>query len=681
MKHLYFVFFVCCTIFVNAIASITHAETIIPRKLLIAYQSQKGQTSGLNIFFEICQTITDYYGLLSDYIDVNTQPLPDDPYMSDYRAIVTAFNTPEMTNGSQFLKWLNHQCDNQKKLIILGMLSGRDTKMSMNDYNSLASPVYAYIGLKYEGMFSSHQGRIRYKYKDKNKVEFERNYPLFPKAYEKFAVIDKKTRVWLSIIRKDLKDSESAAIITHPNGGFIKASEMFWMDPVSYKKKWYVNPFLFFEEALSVKDLPRFDPTTINGRRVAISHIDGDAFSGYSRINQKITCAEIIRDHVLKKYNYPITVSVIVGEIEPQSIGSEELVDIAKNIYDLPNIEPASHAYSHPFFWNEYSKDKGKYPHQYGILIPDYKHDPEKEIVYSVNYITKKLVAKKNTCKVMLWTGACDPTERELKLCKKNHILNMNGGDTVYDNANDSYTAVAPLYRKVGSFYQIHCGQANENILTNLWEGPYYGYREIIKTMKNTNVPRRLKPIDIYYHFYSGEYKSSLKAVQSVYEWVLKQEIALMYTSEYIKMVNGFIKASIKKNKQGDYILSHYDDCLTVRFDHSDVCPDLNKSLNVIGYRKVPQGLYISLKPGTKQAIVSFLSHDRQAIPYIESATGWVMNFQVKNNHILLNYKGFGKGIVSLGALKPNHLYIINKDLPGEQSLTSDENGRLDVIL
>jgi len=653
-------------------------NTIIPRKLLIAYQSDTGQKENVNTFFEVCQTITDYYGLLSDYVDINTQSFPNDQDMKEYRAIITAFNTNKNKNGISWLKWLKHQCDQGIKLIILGPLSGNDTQ-SRNEYKQWVDAIYSHIGIQYKGMFSNHRGRLRYLFKDSKRVEFERPYPIFPISYEQFQVIDPSVKVWLSIERKNLENSESATIVTGPNGGFSRYPDMFWMDPVSYKKKWYLNPFIFFEEALGIKDLPRPDPTTLNGIRVAFSHIDGDAFSGPSRIDPQKTCAEVIRDEVLKKYNYPITVSVIVAEISPEALGNRKLVDIAKDIFALPNIEPASHAFSHPYYWNENSTIKDRYPSQYGFFVKGYTFDSEKEIVYSLNYISKSLTPPDKPCRVMLWSGACDPTERELKHCKANQFYNMNGGDTVFDDVNNSYTAVAPLYRKVGRFYQIHCGQANENILTNLWEGPYYGFREIIKTMEKTNSPRRLKPVDIYYHFYSGEYESSLKALQTVYEWVLAQNVALVYVSQYIKMMQGFFQAKMMMNDQGQFVIADYDHCLTVRFDHAASLPDLRKCKNVLGFSKQPQGLFVSLKPDTNNAVIAFLQ-DTEAmpdVPYIESATGHVKNFQVKGHSIQLDYKGFGKGTVKMAGLQCNQMYKINQ----KQQVETDSKGKATLML
>jgi len=669
--------FLCIILLFSARADLS-GNTIIPRKLLIAYQSDFGQKENVNTYFEICQTITDYYGLLSDYIDINTQSFPNDQDMKKYRAIITAFNTNKNKNGISWLKWLKHQCDQGIKLIIFGPLSGNDA-INKTEYKQLVDAIYSYIGIQYKGMFSNHRGRLKYSYKDLTRVDFERSYPIFPISYEQFQVLDPAVKVWLSIERKDIENSNSAIIVTGPNGGFARYQAMYWMDPVSYKKKWYLNPFIFFEEALDIRDLPRPDPTTLNGMRVAFSHIDGDAFSGPSRIDSQYTCAEVIRDEVLKKYNYPVTVSVIVAEISPEALGNQKLVNIAKDIYALPNIEPASHAFSHPYYWNEHSTIKDRYPSQYGFIVKGYTFDSEKEIVYSLNYISQNLSPPDKPCRVMLWSGACDPTDRDLKHCKNNHFYNMNGGDTVFDEANDSYTAVAPLYRKVGNHYQFHCGQANENILTNLWEGPYYGFREIILTMKKTNSPRRLKPVDIYYHFYSGEYQSSLKAVQTVYEWVLAQNVALVYVSQYIEMMQGFLQAKMFMNDQGQFVLNDYDHCLTVRFDHAEKLPDLRNCKNVIGFSKQPQGLYVSLKPETNNAVIAFLQDSKTTpdMPYIEHATGWVIDFQVTGQAIQLDYQGFGKGTVKMAGLQCNREYQVNQ----KQKVKTNSNGKAILML
>ena len=52
----------------------------------------------------------------------------------------------------------------------------------------------------------------------------------------------------------------------------------------------------------------------------------------------------------------------------------------------------------------------------------------------------------------------------------------------------------------------------NENVYTNDWTGPFYGFRDVIDTFRMTGEPRRLKPINLYYHTYSASKVAALKA-------------------------------------------------------------------------------------------------------------------------------------------------------------------------
>ena len=96
----------------------------------------------------------------------------------------------------------------------------------------------------------------------------------------------------------------------------------------------------------------------------------------------------------------------------------------------------------------------------------------------------------------------------------------MNGGDSRLDGEYPSYHYVAPLYRQHEGFYQIHSSNSNENTYTNLWSGPFGGYVNAIQTFANTDSPRRILPVNVYYHFYSGERQAALEALRIVYNWV-----------------------------------------------------------------------------------------------------------------------------------------------------------------
>ena len=677
-----------CTLLIFA-SAYGNAETLsrVPRKVLILYDSTIGQTEKINLIYQNGQAILNYYGLLTEYKDVNDHQLPQNDEMDAFRGIVTLFRENLKENEDRYLSWLERQIQSGRKLVIIGKLGITASLDQSPDLNKRIKNIYKQLGFEYRDDFTVSQPLLRYVFKDKDRVEFERKYPLFPKIYERVVPLDKSIRVSLTIQRTDKPKSDSAMIFTGPGGGYAHEEYVYWQDPVTYRRQWYINPFLFFKEALDLESLPTPDPTTLNGLRAAFSHIDGDGFAGSSRIDQEQLCADIIRDHILKKYDYPVTVSVIVGEIDPQATGSQEMIKLAKEIYRLPNVEPAAHSYSHPFYWDPNFKDEeNKYENQYGVYIPEYAHDPKMEIDYSMKYITKNLSPPDKPCRIFLWTGNCVPTETDIARCDIHGYYNMNGGDTIYDDVFNSYTSVAPLYRKVGDRFQVYTGQANENILTNLWQGPFFGFRNIITTMKRTGSPRRIAPIDVYYHFYSGEYKSSLKALQEVYEWVLKQEVAKVFTSDYLQMMAGYLNVELYKDDSQRYIIKNYGKCLTIRINQTEKTPDLSRSVNVLGYVSDPQGLYVSLMPGRDKAIIALADIEKQKnvmedLPYLKRASGWINSMEILKNRVKLAYSGFGSGKIELGGMSPEMNFDLTGSAIGNKTIqvTSNEQGYMTI--
>ena len=639
------------------------AETVrmepVSRRILALYDSNEGVTADTNTIVENCQTILNYLGLVVDYQDVN-QPLPDHKAMAGYRGILTWFESDGIKKPQGYLSWLDKQIRRGTKLVVFGSLGVTDKNLPA-EFQQLAKAIYAHLGLGHGGDFTNQRMRLRYAKKDTAMVGFERAYPPVPMQYEQFFALTPSVKTYLSLTRTDRPGNESVVVSTSPGGGMIWGPYMLWREAgPPYRRQWYVNPFAYFTHAFDLVSLPKPDPTTLNGRRIAFSHIDGDAFAGFTEVRNNAVCADIIRDRILTRYPFPVTVSVIVAEIDPSAKGSEKRVALARQIFALPNVQPASHAYSHPFYWDpDFDNTQADYPSQYGMKIPGYEFDAGMEIDYSVRYISDVLAPPSKPCRVFLWTGNCEPLATHIKRCDDLGLFNMNGGDTIFDAIFDSYTGVAPLYRKVGGRYQYYTGQANENILTNLWEGPYYGFREIITTMQRTGTPRRVKPIDIYYHFYSGQYAASVQALETVYQWALDQPIAPMFTSAYIQIVKSWLDCRLLADPSGGrYQVKNYGQCLTVRFDAEKRVPDLGKSRNVLGFVNDPQGLYVHLAPGASSAEIVFADPSKQASadesrPYLHQASGWVRDFQSTDKHIAFQFEGFGNGMVELAGMPP----------------------------
>src|SRR5260370_160047 len=206
----------------------------------------------------------------------------------------------------------------------------------------------------------------------------------------------------------------------------------------------------------------------------------------------------------------------------------------------------------------------------------------------------ERLLPPGKRVRLFQWSGSTGVTEDAIAALDRLGVPNINGGDTMRDREWPSYTRVAPLMRQVGRHWQTYTSASTENISTELWTGPFYGFRHVIETYENTERPRRVAPVNVYYHYYSGERVASLAALQYVHEWVLRQSLARIFTSEYLAIVEGFRTARIARVPEGWRISDHRALC-TVRFDDTRAHLDLDRSSGVLGYLHHQGALYVHL--------------------------------------------------------------------------------------
>ncbi len=114
--------------------------------------------------------------------------------------------------------------------------------------------------------------------------------------------------------------------------------------------------------------MPVPDITTLNGKRIFYSQIDGDGWNNISEISKyqetSTISAEVIEKEILQPYSdFAITVGLITADIDKNCYGVRDSERVARDIYALPNVEPSSHTHTHPLFWQyfaNYTPDKEK---------------------------------------------------------------------------------------------------------------------------------------------------------------------------------------------------------------------------------------------------------------------------------------------------------------------------------
>ena len=414
-----------------------------------------------------------------------------------------------------------------------------------------------------------------------------------PQANEFTPLILKEGRPLLTLNKGKAK--QVAAAIT-PWGGYVMAPFGLVTLATQEESRWVIDPFVFFKEALRLPDMPVPDVTTESGRRMLLVHMDGDGFVSRSELPGNPFAGEVIRDRIVKKIPVPMAISVIEAELSPQGLYpqySQQLEAVARDIFRAPHVELASHSYTHPFNW-EKAQAAGETAQGYHLNIPGYRFNLQREIEGSIRYIETRLAPAGKKVALFLWTGDTVAGRDAIALTKKQGVLNMNGGDTVATQSSPTVTQVEGLGMYFGDQFQVFAPNQNENVYTNDWRGPFSGFERVIETFEFTEKPRRLKPINIYFHTYIATKLAGLRSLEKVLDYALKQETTPVFASDYAKKVESFLHVAVARTATG-WRVRGMGNLHTLRAPNSLGTPDLARSESVAGYKPNPQDSYLHL--------------------------------------------------------------------------------------
>jgi hypothetical protein len=583
------------------------AVEVVPRRILAVWSSdeQNDPSEVKDVAYTEVHRIgampLEYLGYAVDYVDVKG-PLPEYSLAGRYAGVVTWF-TQDLKSPGAYQSFLERQLRDGVKVAVLGNL-GFELSPEWQERLSLRVPEV------------HPRGKIKVRLSDKL-VGFEAPVHPLMSGFSPLVAAGDKDGMTVHLSLTDGDKNVMDAVLIAPWGGLA-------LDPYvledGYKggQRWVLDPFEFYRQALALLPMPMADVTTENGHRLLITHIDGDGFVSRAEMRKEDFSGKVILDQILKVYNLPTTVSVIEGEVGEKGKYpdlSPELEAIARDIFRLPNVEVASHSFSHPFDWQRLGRDQSD-----GDINGLFRYDfsLSREIKGSVDYINQRLAPPDKPVKVFLWSGNAVPMQDAVAMTRELGLINLNGGDTTASRSNPSLTNVSPMGRPFqgeDGDYHIYAPVQNENIYTNLWRGPFYGFRDVISTFQITGSPRRIKPMNIYYHFYSGSKIGSLKALRSVYDWALLQDPLPVYVSEYAKKVTDFQHLTLGRRLDGGWQVRGQGNLRTLRLPPELGWPDLSRSIGVKGVSDQPQGRYVSLQGTGNEVLYLTQNPPAAAVP------------------------------------------------------------------
>ena len=686
---------------------------VVKRKILALYDGSRIKETADTPIHKRAEMPLNHLGYDVRYWDIN-KALPNLSDLADYRGILTWFGAP-LKRETAYLSWAERAAASGLKFVVFDHVGARVNKQTQ----FLFDRFLAHIGLRFNNAYISQTLGSEIVQLNSDFIGFERSmYKVIP-PYNLYQQIDPALKTHL-VLRTPLhQGGKQAVLAAHGSGGgFVQSGFATIYEKQTDRIRWLLNPFAFFRAAFGAEEFPVPDTTTLSGRRIYFSHVDGDGWLNVSYIEHylknKTLSSQVMLNELIRPYpDLPVTVALVTGDFDEAIGGDATAGAIAREMFALPQVEVGSHTHTHPFNWGfyeHYNRDKElalverqsanasstngdnglvdklsglvgkptsprernkKYiagsdeaPRAYMRNLYDMDHDILSSLKLAESYAPPGKKAK-----LLQWSGDTRPFKSALAALRQAGIANLNGGDPRFDMEFPSTFYLSPLSRMVGEERQVYAAASNENTYTNNWTGPYYGFGALTQTLKNTEFPRRLKPFNVYYHTYSAERQASLKAVKKHLEAARVGPYTPIPASQYAAIVDSFFDVKIVKSGPRKWTIKNRDQLQTMRFDLAqNITVDWSKSSGILGARRHAGALYLALDATVKEPVIAIRSTSarqrtkRSQGPRLQDSRWQIKQLKLAPCHTQFVAQGFGKGEMVWTNVTPGQ-YIVEAKL------------------
>jgi hypothetical protein len=237
--------------------------------------------------------------------------------------------------------------------------------------------------------------------------------------------------------------------------------------------------------------------------------------------------------------------------------------------------------------------------------------------------VNNRLAPKDKKVAIIHWSGDCNPGQEALLLAEKAGIVSVNGGETKPTHSHPTLTQEGPVGLNKDGVFQVYAPNQNENVYTNDWTGPFYGFERSLETHQLTESPRRIKPVDIYFHTYLMTKLAGLKSLKKVLDWAIKQDFHPIKMSDYVRKAQDFNRVVVAKAGDG-WLIRGLDHLQQLRIPQTMGYPDLINSVHIAGFNDDKDMRYVHAV-GNEARLV--LTNNQPNLPYLIDANASVTQF------------------------------------------------------
>lgn len=329
-------------------ASVAAADQPVQREILALYDGRDETAPDETRVHRYAEMPLNYFGFVVEYWDVS-KGLPDDNRLAGVRGIVTWFTSPQRP---ELFAWLRQAMARGIRIAVLGDGGFPSDQAGQVEANLL----FEQIGFRLSDATIDLTYASRIAYRD-SMVGFEREPDAVLPEYPVVDLVGADVASHLKLQYADAEERiDSTVVLTSPRGGFAASGYFTYETPGTESVQWIVDPFAFFAAALGTLSGPIPDVTTASGRRIYLSQIDGDGWSNVSRIarfrDQQMISAAVVQRELIEPYpDLPVSVGLIAADADPRYGQVSAAQKTARELFALPQVEVATHTYTHPFQW------------------------------------------------------------------------------------------------------------------------------------------------------------------------------------------------------------------------------------------------------------------------------------------------------------------------------------------
>lgn len=612
-----------------------------------------------------------HLGLKLRFWDI-AKGLPGPAEFADVRGVLAWLYDGKPTDALAYLNWANAVVDAGYRFVLMGNIAGGYSESADPATYAAAHSLLRKLGVALGDRFVARPYKATFPIYDRTVAGFEWDVEKEPAGFHESAPLP-ETKVYLMADAGPPSAEKGVLIAAGPRGGFVHSGYDLRLASSDRRTRWVVNPFTFFAAAFGTGDLPKPDVTTIAGRRLYYSHIDGDGWRSLSKADgyrdAPTPAADVIYHEAIQAYpDLPVTVAPIAADLDPDWLGNEPAQAAARRLFAVPQVEAAHHTYTHPFAWGffeHYDREIEQAVSDFGSFgrrktqergeddpllgyasaraYAQQPFDLKQEIVGARDFIQRFTPAGK-TAGLVQWSGNTMPFAEAVRMADANGVLNINGGDSRYDAEFPTAAAVAAIGAEFEGVRQIFASASNENTYTELWTRRFYGFRFLAETLARTESPRRLAPFNVYYHMYSGENQAALSALLAMLDLARRSELAPVEASRYVRIAHGFFDARIERLAPDVWRIHERGALETLRFPGAGAV-DYGRSKGVLGHRIVNGDLYVALDGAVRTPVVAIGAAEAAAArPYLEQGRWPPSSLQMLEDGFAFRAQGYGAG-------------------------------------